>query len=105
VRFDFVVSNPPYVSEPEYASLPRDVRDYEPRQALVAGPTGVEVIERLVPQAAQRLQAGGWLLLEISPMIERAVHQIIARDGRYEAARTSPDLAGHARVIQAVIRS
>ncbi len=58
VRFDFVLSNPPYVSEQEYADLPRDVRDYEPRQALVAGPTGVEVIERLVPQAAQRLQPG-----------------------------------------------
>jgi release factor glutamine methyltransferase len=105
VRFDFVLSNPPYVSEPEYACLGRDVRDFEPRQALVAGPTGVEVIERLVPAAADRLQPGGWLLLEISPMIERAVHEVITRDGRYATALTSPDLAGHARVVQAVIRS
>ena len=82
------------------------MRDYEPRQALVAGPTGVEVIERLVPQAAQRLQPGGWLLLEISPMIEHAVHQVIARDGRYEAVPARcPDLAGHPRVVQAVTRS
>jgi len=105
VCFDFVLSNPPYVSEPEDAQLPRDVRDYEPRQALLAGPTGAEVIERLVPQAADRLRSGGRLLLEISPMIERAVHQIIARDGRFEPATTTPDLAGHPRVVQAVIRS
>ena len=105
VRFDFVLSNPPYVSEQEYADLPRDVRDYEPRQALVAGPTGVEVIERLVPQAAQHLQPGGWLLLEISPMIEHMVHRVIARDGRYEASSTMPDLTGHPRVVQAVTRS
>jgi release factor glutamine methyltransferase len=104
VRFDFVLSNPPYVSEQEYADLPRDVRDYEPREALVAGPTGVEVIERLVPQAAQHLQPGGWLLLEISPMIEHAVLRVITRDGRYEAPRTIPDLTGHPRVVQAATR-
>jgi release factor glutamine methyltransferase len=59
----------------------------------------------LVPQAAAHLRPGGWLLLEISPMIERAVHQLIARDGRYENSSTVPDLAGHARVIRAVTRS
>ena len=58
-RFDFVVSNPPYVSEAEFASLAPEVKNFEPRQALVAGPTGVEVIERLVPQAADRLESGG----------------------------------------------
>jgi release factor glutamine methyltransferase len=105
VQFDYVLSNPPYVSEREYASLPRDIRDYEPRQALLAGPTGVEVIQRLVPQAAAHLRPGGWLLLEVSPMIERAVHQLIAQDGRYDTSSTMPDLAGHPRVVRAVTRS
>ncbi len=105
VRFDYVLSNPPYVSEPEYAALPRAVRDYEPRLALLAGPTGVEVIERLVPQAAARLRPGGALVVEISPMIERAVCELIARDGRYEPPHSIPDLAGHPRVIRAVTRS
>ena len=49
---DFVVSNPPYVSAAEYEKLPRDVKDFEPREALLAGPKGTEVIERLLPQAA-----------------------------------------------------
>ena len=104
VRFDFVVSNPPYVSEPEYAVLPRDVKDHEPRQALVGGPTGVEVIERLVPEAATRLRPGGALVLEISPQIESAVRQIVARDGRFQDPRTIPDLAGLPRVVQAITR-
>ena len=58
-RFDFILSNPPYVSEAESERLPREVKDYEPRVALVAGPRGTEVIERLVPQAAERLREGG----------------------------------------------
>ena len=104
VQIDFVISNPPYVSEPEYIALPRDVKEHEPRGALVAGPTGVEVIERLVPEAASRLRPGGWLVLEISPMIESAVQQIIARDGRFRETKTLPDLAGLPRVVQAVTR-
>ncbi|MDA0970991.1 MAG: peptide chain release factor N(5)-glutamine methyltransferase, partial [Planctomycetota bacterium] len=45
--FDLIVSNPPYIREDEFAGLPRDVRDFEPRGALVAGPRGVEPLERL----------------------------------------------------------
>ena len=100
-RFDFIVSNPPYIAEHEMAGLSRDVRDYEPRGALVAGPKGTEVIERLIPQAAERLVPGGWLLIEISPQIDAAVRELIAADGRYEPQPTIKDLAGHARVVQA----
>jgi release factor glutamine methyltransferase len=99
--FDFVVSNPPYVKESEFAGLSRDVRDYEPRGALVAGPQGTEVIACLVEQSAQRLKPGGWLLTEISPQIEGAVRELVASDSRYELAPTVKDLAGLARVIEA----
>ena len=101
LQLDFIVSNPPYVSEQEYIDLPRDVRDFEPRKALVAGPTGAEVIERLVAQAGSRLKPHGWLLIEISPMIEEAVHGTIAASGHFAQAETMCDLAGHARVIKA----
>lgn len=104
VRLDVVLSNPPYVSESEYAELMRDVRDHEPRGALVAGPTGTEVIARLIPAAAERLKPGGWLVLEISPMIDAAVRGLLESDGRFEQIRTRSDLAGHARVVQATIR-
>ena len=103
VWFDFIVSNPPYVTTAEYAQLAREVREHEPRQALVAGDKGTEVIERLIPHAARKLKPGGWLLLEISPMIEQAVHELVVSDGRFTAPETIRDLAGHARVVQAAI--
>lgn len=100
-RFDFIVSNPPYIAEEEMAGLARDVRDFEPRLALVAGPRGAEVIERLIVEAADRLVPGGWLLMEISPQLDSAVRELLAADARYELGPTIKDLAGLPRVIQA----
>jgi release factor glutamine methyltransferase len=100
-RFNIIASNPPYVSEAEFAKLPPTVRDYEPRSALVAGPRGTEIIERLIPQAADRLEPGRWLLLEISPMIESAVRELVTNHGGYELSPTIKDAAAHARVVQA----
>ena len=100
-RFAVIASNPPYVSESEFAALPPSIKDHEPRQALVAGPQGTEVIERLIPQAAERLLPGGWLIVELSPMIAERVVQLLAADGRYEPASLVKDLAGHARIVKA----
>lgn len=100
-KFDFIVSNPPYISDAELEQLPRDVKDFEPRLALAAGPRGMGVIERLVPQAAERLNPGGYLLLEISPMLNQQVRELIQADGRFELAPPIKDLAGLARVVQA----
>jgi release factor glutamine methyltransferase len=61
--FDAVVANPPYVAAGEV--LEPQVANYEPHSALYAGPTGLEVYERLIPQAARVLKTGGWLILEI----------------------------------------
>jgi release factor glutamine methyltransferase len=66
-KFSVIASNPPYVAAKELDTLARDVRDHEPRQALVAGTTGTEVIERLIPQAADRQLPGRRLIVEVSP--------------------------------------
>lgn len=100
-RFDFIVSNPPYVRQSEVASLPPDVRDFEPRQALVAGERGTEVIESLVPQAAERLNPGGHLLVEINPALCDAVESLIQTDGRLHLGPVIKDLARLPRVVQA----
>lgn len=69
-RFDLIVSNPPYVSESEYTALALDLKKYEPRSALLAGPRGTEVIQRIIAQAAGPcLNPGGTILIELSPMI------------------------------------
>jgi release factor glutamine methyltransferase len=100
-RFDLVVSNPPYVTQAEYDALEPDVKKFEPLGALVAGPRGTEVIERLIPQALERLAPGGILLIEISPMLEQPVRALFEADGSWHLEPTMKDLAGHARVIVA----
>lgn len=100
-RFDFIVSNPPYVAEGEMAAVAPGVKDFEPRGALVAGPRGTEVIEALIPQAAERLQPGGVLLVEISPMIHDAVRTLVEGEPRLELLPTVKDLARLPRVVQA----
>lgn len=99
--FDLIVSNPPYVREDEFAALPGDVRLHEPRTALVAGPTGVEVIERLVAAAPRALVAGGWLLVEIGPGVAAAAEALVAAAPGLVPGPTLRDLAGLPRVLQA----
>jgi len=100
-QFDFVVSNPPYVATAELEKLAPDVRKFEPHVALVAGPKGTEVIERLIPQAAERLRLGGHLVMETSPMIHDAVCSLLKKDGRFEIGPTIKDIARLPRVVQA----
>ena len=99
--FDVVVSNPPYVRDDEFDGLPRDVRLHEPKGALVAGPTGVEVVERLAAMAALKLVPGGWLLVEIGPSTAAAAEEVIRRQAGLEPAPTLPDMAGLPRIVQA----
>ncbi len=99
-KFDIIASNPPYVSEAEFAQLSKTVKDFEPHAALVAGPRGTEVIERLIPQAAERLKPGGWLLMEVSPMIEAAARALLEADTRFTVQATVKDLAQQPRVVQ-----
>jgi len=99
--FDFIVSNPPYVRTAEYEKLPRDVREFEPREALFAGPKGTEIIEPLVLQAAQRLRPGGHLLIEIGPAIHDAVRGLLAAVPGLRPGPTVKDLARLPRVVQA----
>ena len=100
-KIDIIVSNPPYVTEAEYAQLAPTVRDHEPRSALVAGPAGTEIIARLVIDAATRLRSGGHLIIEFSPMIADASAQLIKQTGFYEEPKIIKDLAGHRRLISA----
>ncbi|MDX1946983.1 MAG: peptide chain release factor N(5)-glutamine methyltransferase [Pirellulaceae bacterium] len=101
-HYAVIASNPPYIAESELAAMSPQVKDHEPRLALVAGPTGSEVIARLIPQAAERLLPKGLLVLEISPQLAPRVVELIARDSRFEPATVTKDLANLPRVVRAV---
>ena len=94
--FDFVVSNPPYVGESEEDSVQLEVRKFEPRGAVFAGPTGLEVIERLIPQARDVLKPGGWLVMEISGTIAERVVGLLSEWGDVQVMN---DLQGIPRVV------
>jgi release factor glutamine methyltransferase len=96
--FDFVVSNPPYVGESEEDEVQLEVRKFEPRNAVFAGPTGLEVIERLIPQAREVLKPGGWLVMEISGTIAGRVQQLLSD---WNDVQITNDLQGIPRVASA----
>ncbi len=96
--FDFVVSNPPYVGDSEEESVQLEVRKFEPRNAVFAGPTGLEVIERLIPQAREALGPGGWLVFEISGTIADRVRSLLSG---WDEVAIRNDLQGIARVAMA----
>jgi len=99
--FDAVVSNPPYVPAPDIAGLQPEVRNYEPLQALSGGADGLDVIRRLVPEAASVLRAGGWLLFEFGFGEADGVRAVIAAEPRLVLAEIRDDLAGIPRVAVA----
>jgi release factor glutamine methyltransferase len=96
--FDIVVSNPPYVGDCEEDSVQLEVRKFEPRHAVFAGPTGLEVIGRLIPQARETLRPGGWLVFEISGTIADRVRRLLSG---WDEVEIRNDLQGIARVALA----
>ncbi len=99
--YDMIVSNPPYVASGDIEGLEPEVRDHEPRQALDGGPDGLDVIRRLVPQAAALLVAGGRLVLEMGAGQTEAVSEIVAAVEEFDAgsAQVVTDLGGIERVF------
>lgn len=92
-KFDVVVSNPPYVREDEV--LEAQVREYEPHGALFAGPTGLDVYRRLIPEARKVLVEGGWLVMEMGHGQREAVAELLRG---WEQVSFKDDLQGIPRV-------
>jgi release factor glutamine methyltransferase len=95
-----IVSNPPYVAEHEVAELPREVAGYEPRGALVSGPSGTEAIEHLLEHAPAWLASGAAFVCEIAPHQADAM-RAHARALGYAEVVVRDDLTGRARVLVA----
>jgi release factor glutamine methyltransferase len=100
VTVDVVVSNPPYIASGELATLPKEVRDFEPVQALVAGVDGLEAYRQLIPQAVARLAPAGCVVLELGAGQRGAVERLLS-DAGCAVSSVVKDLQGHERVIVA----
>lgn len=100
-KCDFIISNPPYVSEAEWETLSDEIRDHEPKSALVAGKTGLEVIKPLIQGAPVYLKPGGFLLFEIGYNQRDEVQSILNSFPVWQDVRFHKDLAGTDRVASA----
>ncbi len=97
---DLVLSNPPYVSEDEFARLDRGVREYEPRYAFLAGSDGLSFLRRVASGVGERLRPGGSAAVEVGRGQSRAVRELFLRSGLGDV-RVFRDLGGTERVMVA----
>lgn len=100
-KCDFIVSNPPYVSETDWKNLSTEIRDHEPKSALVAGETGLEVIKSLIQEAPLYLKSGGYLLFEIGYNQKDEVQSMFNLFSSWKKVGFLKDLAGKNRVALA----
>jgi len=100
MTFDLIVSNPPYISAKEYATLAPEVRDHEPKQALYAGEEGLDVYHRLITEAPSYLTSNGYVLVEIGCGQKDAVVDIFQKN-EFVIQEIMKDYAGIDRVLVA----
>ena len=100
-RFHLIVSNPPYVADAAWQDLPPDVREYEPRRALVAGPRGTEVQELLLRDVWRYLAEHGTLVMEMGYDQSQSLRDAAEAQGSYRDIEVLRDYAGQPRVLVA----
>jgi release factor glutamine methyltransferase len=97
-KFDFVISNPPYVGEADADKVQKQVREFEPRIAVFSGQEGLDIYRRLAPEAHEHLREGGWFVTEIGFSEEAKVRELLAG---WKDIQVTADLQGIPRVIAA----
>jgi release factor glutamine methyltransferase len=98
-KVDVITIHPPYVTRSQVRTLPREIRDYEPRESLTdQSVDGLGLVRRLAPQARQWLRPGGWLLVEVAPDLARGVSRVMLREGYWRVA-SKRDATGATRVV------
>jgi len=100
-RVDVLVSNPPYIREADLADLPPEVREHEPRAALVGGPDGLAVHRRLAREAPPFLGTGGLLVVEMGAGQDGELRVLYGPAAGLQVVEVAPDLAGIPRALAA----
>ena len=97
-KFDFVISNPPYVGEADADKVQKQVREFEPRIAVFSGGEGLDIYRKLIPQARTLLRPGGWFVAEMGYSEEEQVRDLLSG---WADIQVTPDLQGIPRVVAA----
>lgn len=97
-RFDFIVSNPPYITKQELTELMTEVRDYEPMSALDGGIDGLDFYRRILAQSKQHLNSGGWVFFEMGCAQGADLMRLMEENG-FIHLELLQDLAGLDRVV------
>lgn len=100
-KVDVLTCNPPYISSKRVPTMPEEISQHEPQLAFDGGPFGVRLFRRLVKEAPDFLEPGGWLLFEIGVGQGPATARGLERDPRYDIVNTHGDANGEIRVIEA----
>jgi release factor glutamine methyltransferase len=100
-RFALLVANLPYVPRPVFEELHKDIKEYEPREALLGGEDGLDLIRPLVQAAPVMLAPGGWLALEVADGQAEKVAALVEETGKFEQIDKIPDYLGVERVVRA----
>ncbi|RKY13248.1 MAG: peptide chain release factor N(5)-glutamine methyltransferase [Planctomycetota bacterium] len=98
VRFDLIISNPPYVSEPEYKTLDKNVKEYEPKHALIAGADGLDVYKRIAEKVDNFLKPDGSLMMEIGYVQGPAIKKLLVNTGTFKTTTIEKDPANNDRI-------
>jgi release factor glutamine methyltransferase len=99
--FELIITNPPYIPQDYFPSLPPEVRDFEPRVALDGGRDGLTFFRRVLPRLGEYLSPEGWVLAEIGAGQDQKVREIAAANPDLDSCDFLPDLAGIKRVFKA----
>ena len=98
-QFDLIVCNPPYVSSAEYDKLDKNVKDYEPESALLAGEDGLDVYYRIIEKANEFLKPGTVLMLEIGYSQGSAVRKLLEQTSAFTKIKIEKDYQDNDRII------
>jgi len=101
-RFDFIVSNPPYVRQSDLSRLQREVREHEPHVALFSPEDDLAIYRRLVVGAEEMLKPGGHFIMEVGIGMDERVLSLFSP--RWDTLPTKTDLQGIPRTIIARLR-
>ena len=99
--FEVLVANLPYVPRAEWEQLSKEIKEFEPRQALLGGEDGLDLIRPLVRQAQHYLKPGGWVLLEVGDGQAEKVAALLLETGDYERVEKIKDFNDIERVVRA----